>query len=215
MTTTVKICGLRAPEHVDAAIAGGADLVGFVFYEPSPRYLTPAEARTLADRLPDGVKTVALVVDPDDALLEEIATVLRPDYVQFHGHETPDLIERFRSRFGIAVIKAIKLRDQDDVTEIGRYDTVADIVLFDAKAPDDDTAALPGGNGRAFDWTLLEGVTARCPTMLSGGLDADNVARAVAATGITLLDVSSGVESAPGVKDSAKIRRFLDAAKAL
>lgn len=215
MTVKTKICGLSTPETIDAAVDAGADFVGFVFYGPSPRNLTAQDAQALAARVPADVKKVALIVDAEDALLDTIFEAIKPDYFQAHGSETPERIAEIRARYGIPVIKAIKVREPDDLSGVSDYEDVADILLFDAKAPDDRADALPGGNGLAFDWTLLGRDVTRDPFMLSGGLDADNLARAVATTGTTLVDVSSGVESSPGIKDIAEIRRFLAAAKAL
>ena len=215
MSIKAKICGLSTPETLNAAIEAGADYVGFVFYGPSPRNLTPSAAQALAAIVPAGVRKVALVVDADDVLLDTIFDSVKPDCFQAHGSESPERIAEIRRRYGIPVIKAIKVREPEDLAPVPDYEDVADMILFDAKAPDDRVDALPGGNGVAFDWTLLRSDITREPFMLSGGLDADNLARAVATTGATLVDVSSAVESAPGVKDIAEIRRFLAAAKAL
>lgn len=215
MTIKTKICGLSTPETLDAAIEAGADFVGFVFYGPSPRNLTLQEAQTLAAGVPADVKKVALTVNAQDDLLDAIVDAIRPDYLQVHGGESAERIAEIRARFDIPVIKAIKVRDPEDLSDVSDYEDVADIVLFDAKAPEDRADALPGGNGLAFDWTLLRHDVTREPFMLSGGLDADNLGRAVTTTGAVLVDVSSGVESAPGIKDIAEIRRFLTTAKAL
>lgn len=215
MTVKVKICGLNTPDAIAQAIAGGADYVGFVFYEPSPRSLTPDQARPLAALVPGGVMKVALTVDADDGLLAAIVAAIKPDYIQCHGSETPQRIAAIRARFAVPVIKAIKLRERSDLVQAGAYDGVADMLLFDARAPDEAADALPGGNGMAFDWGLLAGRGATGPFMLSGGLDADNLATAVDVTGAAIVDVSSGVEMRPGVKDGGKIRRFLSVAKAL
>ena len=215
MSVKAKICGLSTPETLNAAIEAGVDYVGFVFYDPSPRNVSLRDGQALASTVPAGVSKVALVVDADDTLLDAIFDAVRPDYFQAHGSETPERIAEIRDRYGVRVMKAIKVRESDDLTTVTEYEDVADIILFDAKAPDDRADALPGGNGVAFDWTLLRSDITRDPFMLSGGLDADNLARAVATTGATLVDVSSAVESAPGIKDIAEIRRFLAAAKAL
>lgn len=215
MTVEAKICGLSTPEAIAQAVAGGAAYVGFVFYAPSPRNVTPEQARALAALVPAGVKTVALTVDADDALLDAIVAAIAPDYIQCHGRETPERIAAIRARHAIPVIKAIKLRDEADLDQADVYEGTADMLLFDALAPDDAAGALPGGNGVPFDWSLLAGRRQAGPWMLSGGLDPDNLAAAVAVTGATIVDVSSGVESEPGIKDHGKIRRFLRAAKAL
>lgn len=215
MTVAVKICGLSTPDAIAQAVAGGADFVGFVFYPPSPRNLTPDQAQPLASLVPEGVKKVALTVDADDGLLAAIVEAIDPDYIQCHGRETPERIAAIRKRFGVPVIKAIKLRESGDLAQAQPYEGIADMILFDAKAPDDATDALPGGNGVPFDWRLLAGRRSAVPWMLSGGLDPDNVAAAIAVTGAAIIDVSSGVESRPGIKDGGKIRRFLSVAKAL
>lgn len=215
MSIGVKICGLSTPESLDAAITAGADYVGFVFYGPSPRNLTPQNARDLAAMVPADVRKVALVVNAEDALLDVIVTAVGPDFIQAHGSESPERLAEIRERYSIPLIKAIKIREPEDFSRVAGYEDVAEIILFDAKAPDDRVDALPGGNGLAFDWTLLRRDITRKPFMLSGGLDADNLARAVATSGATLIDVSSGVESSPGIKDTAKIRHFLTTAKAL
>ena len=215
MNVKVKICGLSTPETLTAAVDAGADFVGFVFYGPSPRSLAPDDARALAAQVPAHVKTVALVVDASDEELAAIIDAISPDYIQAHGSETPERISEIRQRFGTPVIKAIKIRGPDDLATVSAYEETADLILFDAKAPDDRADALPGGNGVAFDWTLLTPNATREPFMLSGGLDPDNLARAVETTGAVLVDVSSGVESAPGIKDINEIRRFLSTAKTL
>ncbi len=215
MNVKVKICGLSTPETLTAAVDAGADFVGFVFYGPSPRSLAPDDARALSAQVPAHVKTVALVVDASDEELAAIIDAISPDYIQAHGSETPERISEIRQRFGTPVIKAIKIREPDDLATVSAYEETADLILFDAKAPDDRADALPGGNGVAFDWTLLTRKATREPFMLSGGLDPDNLARAVETTGAVLVDVSSGVESAPGIKDINEIRRFLSTAKTL
>lgn len=213
MSVKVKICGLRTPEAVDAAVAAGADLVGFVFYEPSPRALDIETAMALSRRLPEGVARVALVVDANDVLLYSIARNLRPDYIQAHGGETPERVRTIRERLAIPVIKAIKVEGAADVERAAAYREAADMPLFDAKAPENLADALPGGNGLAFDWSLLSGA-GESAFVLSGGLTADNVAEAIRITGAPIVDVSSGVESAPGEKDLDQVARFVAAAKA-
>ena len=207
----IKICGLSTPDTLDAALDAGADMVGFVFFAPSPRSLSPGAARALAERVERRAKKVALTVDADDTLLDAIVTALAPDMLQLHGTETVDRVAAIRSRFGLPVMKAIGVAAPSDLVRAADYEGVADRILFDAKPPRD--AVLPGGNGRAFDWTILCGLGAASPWMLSGGLDAGNIAEALRITGATHVDVSSGVESAPGVKDPRRIRDFIAAAR--
>ena len=209
MTVKVKICGVRTPAILDAAVAAGADLVGFVFFAKSPRNLSLEEAEALADAARGRVGTVAVVVDPDDALVDAVAKLVRPDFFQLHGAETPDRVAAIKARTGIPVFKAIPVAAVSDVSAADAYAAIADQILFDAKAT--QGAELPGGNGVAFDWTMLTG--ARAPFALSGGLDASNVAEAVRRTGAALIDVSSGVETAPGEKDATLITQFIQAAR--
>jgi phosphoribosylanthranilate isomerase len=211
MTTDVKICGLKTAEAVDAAVAGGADYIGLVFFAPSPRNVDVATARALADRARDKVKVVALLVDPSDELMRDVMAQVSPDIIQLHGNETPERVAAIRSATGRPVMKAIKVETADDAAGALNYVEQADFVLFDAKAP--KGALLPGGNGVAFDWALLDGVKDRVTYMLSGGLTPENVAEAIRVTGAGTVDVSSGVESRPGEKDPELIRRFLRAAK--
>jgi phosphoribosylanthranilate isomerase len=213
MNTEVKICGLRSEAALDAALAAGADYVGFVFYERSPRNISPAAARVLANRARGRAKVVVLLVDPDDALLAEVIDAVAPDIVQLHGTETPARVAEIAQRFGLPVMKAVAVAGASDVQAALAYAGDADRILFDAKAPADDAAALPGGNGVAFDWLALAGLEGRIDYMLAGGLNADNVAEAIRATGAPAVDVSSGVESRPGEKDPDLIRRFIHAAK--
>lgn len=212
MTTKVKICGLKTAAAVEAALAGRADYVGFVFYPPSPRNISPEVAAEIAARARGRAKIVALLVDPDDALLERVVTALAPDLIQLHGQETPERVVRIRRRFKRPVMKAVKVETAEDASEALRYRAAADLILFDAKAPKDSTR--PGGHGAVFDWHNLEGIKGRMPFMLSGGLTPDNVAEAIRITGAAAVDVSSGVETRPGEKDLALIARFLAAAKA-
>jgi phosphoribosylanthranilate isomerase len=209
----VKICGLSSPTTLDAALASGADMVGFVFFDPSPRNLSPGQARALAGQLHGRAQKVALTVDAGDARLEAIVDALAPDILQLHGRESPERVRAIRARFGIPVMKAIGVASRADLDKADAYGEAADMLLFDAKpAPE---AVLPGGNGQAFDWSILSDFTAARPWMLSGGLDAGNVGEALAATGALGVDVSSGVESAPGVKDPARIATFIAAVRAL
>lgn len=212
MAVEVKICGLSTPETVDAAIAAGADLVGFVFFPKSPRNVTLEQAKALAARARGRAKIVTLVVDADDALLSAIVAEVRPDLIQAHGSETPDRIAEIARLTGRPVIKAIRVKDDADIAAAADYSTVASLILYDAKAPETLGNALPGGNGHAFDWGLLEGEW-RPAFMLAGGLTPENVSEAIRVTGAPVVDVSSGVESAPGVKDIGLIRKFIEAAK--
>ena len=211
MTTDVKICGLKTAEAVDAAVAGGADYIGLVFFAPSPRNVDVATARVLADRARGKAKVVALLVDPSDGLVEQVVAQVSPDIIQLHGSETPERVTAIRLATGRPVMKAIKVETADDAAGALSYVGQADLVLFDAKAP--KGALLPGGNGVAFDWAVLDGVKDRVTYMLSGGFTPENVAEAIRVTGAGAVDVSSGVERRPGEKDPELIRRFLQAAK--
>ena len=213
MAVEVKICGLSTPETVDAAVAAGADLVGFVFFPRSPRNVSLEQAAALAARARGKAKIVTLVVDPDDALLSSIAARVDPDLIQAHGSETPARVAEIARLTGKPVIKAIRVKDDADIAAAADFSTVASLILYDAKAPETLGNALPGGNGHAFDWGLLEGEK-RPAFMLAGGLTPENVAEAIRVTGAPVVDVSSGVESAPGIKDIGLIRKFIEAAKA-
>lgn len=208
MSVQAKICGLSEPESVRTAVAAGAAYVGLVFYPPSPRNVTAKQACGLASLARAPVKKVGLFVDPDDATLAAVTMQVALDLIQLHGRETPERVAAVRAGFSVPVMKAIKVGSAEDVEAARAFEDAADLLLFDAKAPG---ARLPGGTGQSFDWTLLAGRTWRKPWMLSGGLDAANVAEAVRVTGARIVDVSSGVESAPGRKDPAAIRAFLDA----
>jgi phosphoribosylanthranilate isomerase len=211
MPTKVKICGLKTEAALEAALAGGADFVGLVFFPPSPRNVTPAVAETLAARARGRAKIVALVVDPDDALIAQVVASAAPDLLQLHGCETPARVAEIRARWSIPVMKAVPVETADDARAARQFSPAADLILFDALAPAD--SARPGGNGAPFDWRTLLGVTEGIAFVLSGGLTPDNVAEAIRLTGATAVDVSSGVESRPGEKDPELIRRFLRAAK--
>jgi phosphoribosylanthranilate isomerase len=213
MTIEVKICGLRSDAAVDAALAAGADYVGFVFFSRSPRNISPAAARALADKARGRAKIVALLVDPDDALLGEIVSVVNPDIIQLHGAETPARVDQIARRSGKPVMKAVPVANAADVEAALVYAGKADRILFDAKPLPGEVAALPGGNGIAFDWRALSGLNGRVDFMLAGGLTPENVAAAISLTGARAVDVSSGVESRPGEKDPDLIRRFISAAK--
>lgn len=207
----VKICGLTRPEHVRAAAAAGAVYGGFVFFAKSPRHLAPAQARALAIEAPPGLAKVALVVDATDAELDEITAQVPLDMLQLHGRETPQRVSELRARYGLPVMKAVGVASEGDLPALEQYGHVADQLLVDAKPA--EGAVLPGGNGLSFDWRLIAGRRWPVPWMLAGGLTPENVADAIRLTGARQVDVSSGVESAPGQKDTALIRAFVEAAK--
>lgn len=211
--TRVKVCGLSDAVHVRTAVEAGADYVGFVFYEPSPRNVSTMVAQGLATLARGRSKIVALVVDAEDALIDQINTDVKPDFFQAHGSETVDRIAGIHARTGVPVIKVIKIRQAADVQAAIAYDAAAEMILFDAMAPESLVNALPGGNGIPFDWSLLSRDGMGKNFMLSGGLEAGNVAEAIDVTGATAVDVSSGVETAPGVKDAAAIVRFIEAVR--
>lgn len=215
MAVGVKICGLKTPEAVDAALAGGAAYAGFVFFAASPRHLEPSAAGALRARLAERIPAVAVVVDPDDQSLAAILRDARPDLIQLHGRESPARVAEIRARFARPVVKAIPVATAADLAAAPGYAAVADMLLFDAKADPDETR--PGGHARRFNWALLKDLPATVarPWFLAGGLTAETLAEAVASSGARLLDVSSGVERAPGEKDPLLVRRFLDTAKAL
>lgn len=206
----VKICGLRDVKMLDVALDAGADMVGLVFFAKSPRHLDLDAARILADRARERVKIVALTVDASDQQFFEICDAVAPDWLQLHGRETPQRVAEVKARFGRPILKAIGVADPLDLVAARHYEGVADRLLYDAKPP--KNASLPGGNGLAFDWRLLEGLP-ETGWMLSGGLTPENVAQAIKLTGAPGVDVSSGVEDAPGVKSAEKIRAFVAAAR--
>ncbi len=208
MMAKVKICGLSTPETMQAALDNGADMVGLVFFSKSPRNVSLAQAAALADQARGHAQVVALVVDADAALLKNIARDVRPDFVQAHGNETPQRIAEIQALTNTPIIKAIKVETAHDVTSAQAYREVAALILFDAKAP---KGLLPGGNGLSFDWTLLKNIAGQF--MLSGGLTPDNVAQAIKLTQAPIVDVSSGVETSPGVKSAELIAKFIKAAK--
>ena len=212
MSLLVKICGLSTAETLDVALDAGADAVGFVFFPPSPRHLGYDAARALGARVKGRAEKVALSVDADDAMLAAAVEALRPDALQLHGNETPARVAAIKQRFGLPVMKAIAVEARGDLAAIAGYVGVADRLLFDARAPRE--ATRPGGLGKAFDWRLLENLDPGIPFMLSGGLDAGNVGEALRITRARAVDVSSGVERAPGEKDPDKIRAFVRAARA-
>ena len=207
----VKVCGLRTPEDVAAAADAGAAYMGLVFFPASPRHVDPETARALSIAAPVGLAKVALLVDPEDAWLETVIRTVPLDMLQLHGRETPARVAEIRVRSGLPVMKAVGLRDAADLSQLDAYANVADQILVDAKAP--EGAALPGGNGVGFDWRLIADRTWQVPWMLAGGLTPETVGEAIRLTGARQVDVSSGVESAPGIKDPARIAAFCDAAQ--
>jgi len=211
MSLLVKVCGLSTPDTLDAALDAGADFVGFVFFPPSPRNLAFDAASALGGQVRGRAKKVALTVDADDATFEKIIASLKPDMLQLHGHETPARVTELRKCHGLPVMKALPVETRADLAAIEKYVPVSDWLLFDARPPRD--ATRPGGLGKSFDWTLLRGLDVGLPYMLSGGLDAGNVAEAIRVTRAPAVDVSSGVERAPGEKDPDKIRAFVRAAR--
>lgn len=204
----IKICGLSTPETVDAAVAAGASHVGFVHYPPSPRHVTLEQAAALRSRLPERVKAVLLLVNADAALVEQAVGGVQPDVIQFHGKEAPRDIAAIRSQYGMECWKAVGVKDAGDLAKALDFKDAADLVLYDAEA-----GKLPGGNGLALDWSLLAGYRHQMPWGLAGGLTPANVADAVRQTGAPLVDTSSGVESAPGVKDMDRIKAFCQSAR--
>lgn len=211
MALLVKICGLKTPEALDAALEAGADMVGFVFFPPSPRNLGIQAARVLGERVKGRAKKVALSVDATDAELTAVIEALQPDMLQLHGREAPERVASVRSRFRLPVMKALPIEQRSDLAPIRIYEKVADWLLFDGRAPRE--ATRPGGLGKPFDWTLLQNLDLKIPFMLSGGLDPSNVAEALRITRAPAVDVSSGVERAPGEKDPQKIGAFVAAAR--
>jgi phosphoribosylanthranilate isomerase len=208
----IKICGLSQAQHVNAALDAGAAYVGFVFFAKSPRNITIAQAADLANIVPPGIAKVALTVNGDDATLDAIVDGVGLDMLQLHGSESPDRVAQVRARYGLPVMKAVGVRGEADLPALLEYGRVADQLLVDAKPP--KGAKLPGGNGLTFDWRLIAGRRWPVPWMLAGGLTADNVAQAIRLTGARQVDVSSGVETAPGVKDAGLIADFAAAARA-
>lgn len=207
----VKICGVKDSGSIAAAAAAGAAYIGFNFFGKSPRYVSPREAAALAADVPAGICKVALTVDADDATLEALIETVPLDMLQLHGSETPARVADLQNRFRLPVMKAVGVEDESDLPKLDSYLRVADQILVDAKPP--VGAALPGGNGLTFDWRLIAGRRWPCPWMLAGGLTPENVGEAIRLTGVRQVDVSSGVESAPGTKDTYKIRSFIAAAQ--
>lgn len=215
MAVSAKICGLKTPEDVAAAVAGGADFIGFNFFAKSPRSLTAGEAGALGRLVPAKVKKVGLLVDDDDARIEAILKSCPLDMLQLHGSETPERVTAIKRRFGIAAMKVVKIRAAADVDRAAAYEPVADWLMFDTLPPAEMKNALPGGNAVSFDWSLLAGRRFKLPWMLAGGLTAENLAEAVRISGARTVDVSSGVEDRPGVKNPSKIKAFLEVARSL
>lgn len=207
-----KICGLTRPEDVDAVARAGATYIGLNFFPRSPRFVSFETARDLAIEVPMGIAKVGLVVNADDAFLDDLTAVVPLDILQLHGSETPERVAEVRARYGLPVMKALGVADADDVAALDVYSDVADQILVDAKPP--KNAVLPGGNGVTFDWRLIANREWSVPWLLAGGLTPDNVAEAIALTGTQQVDVSSGVETAPGVKDAGLIDAFVTAASA-
>jgi phosphoribosylanthranilate isomerase len=210
--TAVKICGLSSADTMKVALDAGAEMVGLVFFEKSPRNVAFQDAKDLAAAARGRSRIVALVVDAHDEMLRRVSEVVRPDFIQAHGSEAPQRIAEIKTLTKTSVIKAIKVADAADVAKARSYDSIADLILYDAKAPETLKDALPGGNGLAFDWSLM-GENAGL-YILAGGLNPENVADAIRMTGAPIVDVSSGVETVPGIKDAIKIRKFIEAAKA-
>ena len=211
--TAVKICGIATPADYDACRDAGAAFIGMVFFPRSPRHLSMTEARAIADHadaLGEGPARVALTVDMDDAGLDEVVETARPQLIQLHGNETPARADAIRQRYGLPLIRAIRVGGPEDLASCADWDGIADWLLFDAKG---DPGGLPGGTGHVFDWTLLAEHAGTTRWMLAGGLSSENISRALAVTGATAVDVSSGVESTPGKKDAARIRQFVSQAQ--
>ena len=214
MSVKIKICGLSTPETLAAALSEGADFVGLVHFPKSPRYVGPVGAGALAGQARGKAKIVSLVVDAGDTLLDEVVANVRPDYLQLHGSETPERVAEIVGRWQVPVIKAVKVANAADAAAADGFRAVAALILFDAKPLPGESAKLPGGNGIAFDWHAIAGEAEKGPFMLSGGLNAGNVAEAIRLTRAPMVDVSSGVETAPGKKDVSLIRGFISAVRA-
>ena len=211
MPVQVKICGINSAAAADAALRAGADFGGLVFFAKSPRHLSLEQGALLAERMRGRLRLAALVVDESDEQLAAITARVKPDFFQLHGKETPARAADIRARFGISIIKALPAAEPADLPKASAYDDVAEMVLFDAVPAAD--ASRPGGHGTAFDWRILQGRNFARPWFLAGGLTPENVARAIAVSGAKMVDVSSGVESAPGVKNETRIAAFVAAAK--
>ncbi|VAV93496.1 Phosphoribosylanthranilate isomerase [hydrothermal vent metagenome] len=215
MIIHAKICGLSTRETVKAAVDAGASHLGFVFFAKSPRNISPEQVAELCRDIPLSVIKTGVFVDPENEQLDRILAMAPLDLLQLHGSESPARVQEVKARFKRPVMKAIALSDPDDMAGIKAYESCADMLLFDAKAPPELTDALPGGNGRAFDWNIIHAAEINLPWMLSGGLNMDNIAEAIAISGAQMIDVSSGVESRPGQKDIAKIKAFMNKVNSL
>ncbi|HVW74624.1 MAG TPA: phosphoribosylanthranilate isomerase [Rhizomicrobium sp.] len=211
MTIAVKICGLTTPDAIDAAAGAGAVYGGLVFHPKSPRFVALEQARALAERMRGRLKSVALITDMDDAGIAAVVKAMAPDFLQLHGSESVQRTAEIRARFGVAIIKALPVGEAADLGVAREYEEAADMLMFDARPP--KGAERPGGHGAAFDWKLLSGRSFSKPWFLAGGLDPENIARAIALSGAERVDVSSGVESAPGVKDTTRIQAFVHATR--
>lgn len=215
MALEVKICGVNTPETAAVVSKAGARLAGLVFYPRSPRAVTPEQAARIAAAIAPGIAKVGLFVDPEDGLVESVLKAVPLDLLQLHGEESPERVAALKARFGVPVMKVLKIARAADLEQVKAYSGVADRFLFDARPPKDRRDSLPGGNAVAFDWRILAGRRFPMPWMLAGGLKPENLKQAVEISGATAVDTSSGVESSPGVKDPEKIRAFLAAARAL
>ena len=213
MTVEVKICGLDRPETVDGAVDAGAEMLGFVFYPPSPRNLTASAASRLTNRVPAGVKRVGLFVDPTDEMITTVLNQNVLDLIQLHGNEPPERVTEIKGITSLKVIKALKITDIRDLKYVSVYQGVAEWLMFDALAPKDMKGALPGGNALSFDWNILARANIPTPWILAGGLNLENVKEAMSTSGAKVVDVSSGVEKQPGVKCVEKIQSFIQAVK--
>jgi phosphoribosylanthranilate isomerase len=211
MSIKGKICGLSDQTSVETAVEHGARFIGLVFYPPSPRNIDPKLAAQLIADIPVTVEKVGLFVDPDDTLIQKVLDNVKLDWIQLHGSESPERVADIRQKFDTRILKALKIADSRDFGPAKKYEKVADMLLFDAKAPKNMANALPGGNGLIFDWRMMQGLEFSIPWMLAGGLNADNVAEAVKISGAKYVDTSSGVESKPGKKDPVAIIAFLAA----
>ncbi|MEM8652814.1 MAG: phosphoribosylanthranilate isomerase [Pseudomonadota bacterium] len=207
-----KICGLSTPETIDAVINGGASYLGFIFFEKSPRHVTIEQAKALADHVAGRIAIVAVSVNADNPYLDEIVDAVKPKMLQLHGNETPERLKFVKDRYNRPVMKAFSIQERADLDAVQPYVGIADRFLFDAKAP--KGSLLPGGNGVAFDWEIMDHVPDSVPYMLSGGLNAENIREAVQESGASSVDVSSGVETKPGVKDVVLIEEFLNISQA-
>lgn len=215
MTVKIKICGIKTHEALQAALEAGADYYGLVFFPPSPRNVSEETARALIEAAGGRARSVALLVDPSDEDVARVSEGVAPDYIQLHGQETPERLKEIRQLCGRKLIKAVHIADPGDSAAAAAFSGLADIILYDAKPAADASMQLPGGNGVPFDWRLLAGIKESDAFMLSGGLSPDNVAQAIGATKAPMVDVSSGVERAPGEKDAGLIRQFIERVKSV